>query len=264
MKKHILLTATILLSACFGGADESVLDTTRTAQSGMRTSAEMVTEEEQEPPTPAAIAGVLAGMHVSGAKKSESLIPDPLDPAIGDTGTEAHTELLNTLVKLLGTDIQILLNSASDREDALDLYVESIESHAQHGHILLRAMRDDVEEHGDDKKRYERRVRDIRNEIEDAISEGDTNRVSILTDELIQKQQALAEADSSLIVKEHLSEAYEDVLTPIDDRLKAINANRQALIKGVKVIDMPGVEELEIIEYEDGKVRVRGRNRGWF
>lgn len=264
MRKHILIVVALILTSCFGGADGDALDTTRTSQSGMRTSAELVETEAEESPTPAAIAGLLAGMHVSGATKSESLIPDPLDPAIGETGTEAHTELLNTLVKLLGTDVQILLNSASDREDALDLYIESIESHAQHGHIRMRSMLDDVEEHEDDKRRFERRVKDIRNEIDDAIGEGDTARVSILTDELIQKQQALAEADSNLIVKEHLSEAYEDVLTPLDERLKAINANRQALIQGVKVIDMPGVEDLEIIEYEDGKVRVRGRSRGWF
>ena len=73
MKKQVLPVAALLLSACFGGSDDSALDTTRTSQSGMRTSAELVQVEPEEPPMPAAIAGMIAGLHVSGASTSESL-----------------------------------------------------------------------------------------------------------------------------------------------------------------------------------------------
>ena len=88
--------------------------------------------------------------------------------------------------------------------------------------------------------------------------------MNVLTDELIQKQQLLAEADVDVIVNTHLISAYEDVLEPIENRLKAIRANRDALIKGVTITDMPGVEDLKIIEYEDGAIRVRSSGRSFF
>ena len=260
-----LFALLLLLTACFGGAETEDTEHLRTAQSGMRTGAELVPlDEDETPPIPAAIAGMLAGGTVSGNDADGMGIPDPLDLVGVGTGTAADTELLNTLVSLLSTDVQALLNRASNREDALDTYRASLESHAQRGHIRLRAMQDSLEENEDKKTRHERRIRDLRGEIDDAISEGNTSHVSTLTDELIRKQQALAEADSAIIVEEHLIEAYEDVLSPMGERAKAINANREALIQGVKVTDMPGVDDLEIIEYEDGKIRVGRRSRGFF
>jgi len=49
-------------------------------------------------------------------------------------------------------------------------------------------------------------------------------------------------------------------------RLNAINANRNVLIQGMRVVDIPGVEELGILEVgEDGIPRFsRQRRRGIF
>ena len=128
----------------------------------------------------------------------------------------------------------------------------------------LLALLRTLERSEDDSSRFERRIREIQNEIEDVIAEGNTTQVNVLTDELIQKQQLLAEADVDVIVNTHLISAYEDVLEPIENRLKAIRANRDALIKGVTITDMPGVEDLKIIEYEDGAIRVRSSGRSFF
>lgn len=262
MKRQSIVCAALFLVACTGG-DVDIVET-RSAQSGMRVTAEAVQRSEtHKPPLSAAIAGMLAGSIMS-QRVAEDVLPIPLDEDSGDTiGTRADTELLGILVKLLDTDVQNLLNAAQNREDALQAYIDSLSSHAQRGHIRLRAMQDDAERSTDEKKRAESRIRELRSEIGDAIGGGETNRVSALTDELILKQKALGEAEADIIVKEFLASAYEDVLTPIGERLDAMNANRDALVKGVRVIEMPGVEELKILEYKGGKIRV-GTRRSFF
>lgn len=260
MKKQILLLAFLFLGACARGGDDKALEAASAAQSSLRTALELA-EGRDEQPVPASVAGLLAGMFF--ARMDPSQTPEPVEPPEGSEEMRVDTELLNTLVKLLSTDVQDLLNHSGNREDALDVYAESIETHAQYGHIRLRALQDKADAAEDDRRRHERRTRELRNEIDDAINSGNASRISLLTDELIQKQKLLGEADADQIVSSSLAEAYEDVLAPLGERLSAINANRDALIKGVTVTDMPGIEELKIIEYEDGKINLR-RGRSFF
>ncbi len=260
MKRKILLASFLLLASC-SSEEEDVFDSLRAAQSGLRITMERVQNVPEEPPLPAAAAGLIAAQ-IFG-KGEPITIPDPLDQD-GAVNTNADVDLLNALVTLLGTDVQQLLDQASSREDAIDFYQESVESHVQQGLIRFRAMQDIADRAEDDSNRFERRIREIRKEIDDAIGESNTSRVSLLTDELIQKQSQLAEADSRAIVNSHLSEAFQDVLEPLDERLQAIRANREALVKGVTVVDMPGVEDLKIIEVEGGRIQIRRGNRSLF
>jgi len=259
-KKITLLAIISTLPAC-STVEDSDLQKLRSAESGVRVTVELMKEGSENPAQPAVTAGLLAGAMLG---KPISDFDDPSQPIPTDSDAGEDTELIHALVKLLGMDIQEVLNNAQDRGDGLDAYANALESSAQRGHIRLRALQDAVEENEDDSSRFERRVRELRDEIEDAITDGNTSRVTLLTDELIQKQTMLAKADSDLIVGEYLVQAYEDVLEPIGNRLKAIRANRDALMKGVKIIDMPGVEDLKIIEYEDGAIRVRAGGRSFF
>ena len=260
MKKRYYLAALLLLGACSRGEGDEPLKTASAVQSAMRTALELAEGTEKQP-MPATVAGLLAGMFF--ARIDPSQIPEPVEPPEGSEGMRVDTELLNTLVKLLSTDVQELLNSSGNREDALDVYAQLIETHAQYGHVRLRALQDKADAAEDDRRRHDRRTRELRNEIDDAINSGNASRISLLTDELIQKQKLLGEADADQIVSSSLAEAYEDVLAPLGERLAAINANRDALMKGVTVTDMPGIEELKIIEYEEGRINLR-RGRSFF
>lgn len=259
MKKRILLVLFLFLGACSRGGDDESLETVSAAQSGMRSAAELA-EGGEEQPMPAVVAGLLAGMFFAETNPSE--IPEAIEPPEGETRVD--TELLKTLVTLLSTDVQELLNRSSNREDALDVYAQSIETHAQYGQIRLRALQDKADSAEDDRRRHDRRTRELRNEINDAISGGNASKISLLTDELIQKQKLLGQADADQIVASSLAEAYGDVLTPLEERFTAINANRDPLIKGVKVVDMPGVDELKIIDFENGSINLRRRGRSFF
>ena len=263
MKKSIFLSFLLLtLTSCAGNEEEALVNG-GAAESSLRVVTERTVGGTEEGPTPAAIAGILAG-NLLGKPSEGYGIPPPLENGEGLGDTAEDTNLLRALLTLLDTDLQQLLNTANNREDALDTYVESLETHTQRAEIRLRTLQDDQEQDEDDSSRFERRIREIRGEMEDSINEGNTQRVSLLTDELIQKQRLLSEASAHLMIEEHFVEAYEDVLEPIKNRLRAINVNRDALLKGVTVTDIPGVEDLKLIEYEDGRIRVRGGSRLFF
>lgn len=248
----------LFLTACAGQGEETSLDMLRAAQSGMLVALERADAEETVAPLPAAIAGVMAGGMFS--KMEDAAIPSPNDD---EGGTSADTTLLRTLVELLNIDVQTLLNRATDRETKLDEYIASLESNMQQGQIRFRSMQDALTKSEDDKSRHERRVREIQNEMEDAINAGNASQVELLTQELIRKQGALGEAEAGIIVNENLSKAFEDVLQSLKERLQAIQANRNALLLGVTVVDIPGVDDLKIIKLEDGKIRVRSGSRGF-
>ncbi|HLC75815.1 MAG TPA: hypothetical protein VJB82_01700 [Candidatus Peribacterales bacterium] len=260
VEKKIIAITLLILSACSRSNDDDSIKL-RAAESGLRLVVERTKQDPEALPSPAAISGLVAGS-ILGKPILESEYEE--GSTLPDGRAAEDTRLIQILVQLLDKDIQNVLNSASKREDGLDAYINAIESTAQKGEIRLRALQDTLERSEDDSSRFERRIREIQNEIEDVIAEGNTTQVNVLTDELIQKQQLLAEADVDVIVNTHLISAYEDVLEPIENRLKAIRANRDALIKGVTITDMPGVEDLKIIEYEDGAIRVRSSGRSFF
>ena len=244
VEKKIIAITLLILSACSRSNDDDSIKL-RAAESGLRLVVERTKQDPEALPSPAAISGLVAGS-ILGKPILESEYEE--GSTLPDGRAAEDTRLIQILVQLLDKDIQNVLNSASKREDGLD----------------ARALQDTLERSEDDSSRFERRIREIQNEIEDVIAEGNTTQVNVLTDELIQKQQLLAEADVDVIVNTHLISAYEDVLEPIENRLKAIRANRDALIKGVTITDMPGVEDLKIIEYEDGAIRVRSSGRSFF
>ena len=266
MKKHIILTASLLLTACFGGESDVVsLDSIQSARSGVRVSMEFIEIAQAEESQPAVIAGTKAGLALSDIESTNGTLPKPIDTGIPDNKVKEDTELLETLIKLLATDVQNLLNRSPNREVALENYIKTIESHVQKGHIRLLSLRNREEDLRDDTKRLERSSKDIRDELDSAINEGRASSVSALTNQLVARQTELAEARADLSVTSRILEALEEIIEPLGERIDAIKLNREPLIKGVHVIDIPGVDDLKIIETEDGVPRIRRKSsRGIF
>jgi hypothetical protein len=265
MKYKAFIASALLLTACAGEEDETkTLDSIQSARSGVRVGMEFIEKTMEEESFPAVISGTRAGLLLSDAQKISATIPDPIDTGIPESGVKADTELLEIFIELLSADVQGLLNQSANREDALDNYIKSIESHTQKGHIRLLSLQNREDDLHDDTKRLERGTRDVRNQLDDAISEGRSSIVSALTNELVGRQTKLAEAQAELAVTSRLVEAFGEILEPLGERIDAIKRNRDPLIKGVRVIDMPGVDDLKIIETEDGVPRIRRRSGGLF
>ena len=265
MKRKVFIASVLLLTACIGGEDKADdLDNVQSARSGVRVSMEFIEKALAEESFPAVISGVRAGLALSNAMNITDSLPDTIDADIQEKSFKEDTELLETFISLLSSDVQNLLNQSANRERALQNYVESLEANTQNGHVRLLSLQNRSDDLKDDIKRLERGTREIRDQLDDAINSGKASTVSLLNNELVKRQTNLAEAEAEFAVTSRLVDAFEEILEPLVERIDAIKLNRDPLIKGVRVIDMPGVDDLRIIETEDGVPRIRRKSRGLF
>jgi hypothetical protein len=260
-KRLSALLCAILLTACFGGDTEVNLDHIQSARSGLRIAFEFVEIAEAEEAVPAAIAGTRAGLIFS--RIETVLLDDPSKNGRPLTGIEADTQQLEKFIQYMSDDIQQILNRSTNREQALDRYIATLETSVQKGNSRLRGLTDEKSNLRDDERRLSRGVRDLRNELDDALKEGQGRSVSALTNELVEKTRVLAETETELIIATQLEESFSEILEPLMERLIAIKLNKRPLIQGVTIVDIPGVDGLRIIQLEDGTSRV-SRRRGFF
>lgn len=247
-----------LLSACVR-RDEATLDAVSSAQSGLRVSMQFagLPSGETRNPIPGALAGVISG----------SLLMEvglrPLPPKDGDDDerpqAEEDTLLLQHILDLLMTDVQGLLNRSLNRDEALAEHVADIEFATEEGRSRLRDLGDREEDLEDDERRLRSGVNDLQDELRDALASGEPVGATLLIQDIVARQSELAAVQTDLLVTSELARSFEDALIPLEERLEAILANRDALLAGVKVVDLPGVEELGVLEVIGGRARLRRR-----
>jgi chromosome segregation ATPase len=213
---------------------------------------------------PAALAGAKAAI-LLGVRKSDEAIPPPLDgDEVREGDVAGELAFLERSVTLLRINIQDLLNQSIDREKALQEYLSSLTSYAARAEVKFRSLERGEDELQDDERRLERNIRDLQNEMEDAIQAGEGKSTTALMEDILSQQRRLAEVSSELAVTELLVKAFEDIVEPLQERLAAVSANEDALLKGVQVVDMPGVEDLGVIKTEERirSIRKRTGSRG--
>lgn len=258
------LAIVAFLFALLGGckAVEEVTEyQVRAAQSSLRVSFALLRETEAaEPAVPSPLSAIKSGALLS--REETDLRFPPALPGVPEPGAEGvihDAALLERLIELLRQDVRELLNASPDRAETLDEYTEALSSHLQRGEVRLRALRDREESLRDDEDRLKRVIDELRENLDGAIRGGEGGNVAALMEDLTERHEAFAEVQTELIVVQRSLEALDRVLPTLKERLHAIQANREALIKGVRVIDLPGVEDLGLIVVEDGRARIRRR-----
>lgn len=256
----LCLAAFFLLSAC-GNGQEVTEYQVRSAGSGLRVGLSLLQDRSEEKLTIPLSHLLLRIGALLSKTESVAALPSSLRErkTEGETEFVQDAELLQRLIELMRIDLREQLNASSDRTETLDEYMHTLTDDLQHGETRLRALRDRETNLRDDQDRLKRGVADLRDELDTAIRGGEGKSVAALSADLTERQQALAEAETSLVVVQRSLDALNRVLPSLQERIHAVQANREALLKGVRVTDIPGVDALGIIVLEDGKPRIRNR-----
>ena len=262
MKRSLFLfLASLLFFTSCGGEEAPDLSSVRAGQSSLRVSSVLAGTGEDVETFPAALAGIRAGTLLSFIEGAE--IPPPLtDDAVGAQEANEDIALLERFVDLLKVDVRTLLNRSANRQATFDEYVTSLTSHTTRAEIRSRSLTQREDELKDDERRLKGNVRDLQNDLEAAIEAGEGRSATALMNDVLSQQTRLAKVSTELTVVESLGKAFEDVLEPLQERLSAVRANEDALVRGVQVVDLPGVEDLGVIKVEEGIRRLRDRTRG--
>jgi hypothetical protein len=168
--------------------------------------------------------------------------------------------LLEELGTTLQVDVPDLLNRSIERSQTLNAYVESLEQILERSRTHNEALEQELEIIGDERTQKRRAAGEIQRELNTALREQDYSTAGELQRQLIDAESEQANVESREDEKRSVIRLFEDLLEVGDERLAAIQANREVLIAGVKVVELPGVDDLGLIEQR----RTRGRGSSIF
>jgi hypothetical protein len=185
-------------------------------------------------PVIAALKGIAAEMQMHTSK---------------DLGSDSETyALLQEFGGILRTDVPDLLNRSSDRPRTLNEYLAGLENITTRSQRKLDELTASITELTDDQKAKKARVSEIQSTIQKALRDKDYAGAAAEQQGLGEAQSALSQADSKLSVTKNVAKTYKDLLLISDRRKKAIEANREVIIAGLTVVQLPGIEDLDILE----------------
>lgn len=167
-------------------------------------------------------------------------------------------DLLEEFASILHVTVADMLNRSSDRAETLDEYLTGLTNITERS----RRRNDDLETALKELKVEERDRRKeqttIEREVRDAVKVKDFSTAGAKQRELIDAQGRVTQVSLQYKEVSTLQQTYEELLGVADLRIRAIDSNREILIAGLRVVDVPGVEDLNVIE---GTSRTR-RSRG--
>ncbi len=149
-------------------------------------------------------------------------------------------EVLQKMQNLYNVDVYALLDRTSEREDAFSEYLEDltdVRDEANNKYAILKINIDELKVSynslGPDKDKFEE---DFFVSMESLEPEKSDYLLKAFVD-ASQKQVALKARVAAL---EQLAVYYENAFTKLERRISAVEQNREALVRGIRVVEVPG------------------------
>ena len=259
----ILILFSLALTGC-GKNDEKEELRVSGARSAL-TIMHIVSKENVKIDRPSAIIGIYSALFASqgtflpvtsaaiGIKAASKVLSGQ-----GNTETSETFALLQEVGMVLQVNIIDQLNRSTDRVKFLDEYLQSLRnagSIVERKLIELEAQSDSL---SDTRKAQRKEVRDVQRKLRTAMKDQNYSDAALLEEELAEKSGILAETEIREKSTEDVIDRYEALRDIAAKKLQAVSNNREILIAGLKVIEVPGIEDLRILE-EGSKWR---KNKG--
>lgn len=175
--------------------------------------------------------------------------------------TEPDFELLQAFSDALQVDVSDLLNRSPDRKAALDAYSEALTNVATRANDRFRELTEAEPDQSDLVRALRKEVGAIDRAIKGMLKDKDFTGAAEQQKLLTEKQSELSKEELKLKQSEEMINTLDTLLTIYGERILAIQQNREALITGVTVVDVPGIDDLKLIERT--RTRSRRSNEGF-
>jgi hypothetical protein len=254
MNAAVLLCLTAVLAAGCGGKKTATVATVTGAANGARSAAQILSSHVSII-RPAAPMGVFVTMYLAGgglvsahgalngAMAGAKLVAKPGRGEIDDTFS-----LLEELGTVLQVDIADMLNRAENRPVTLDDYLTGLSNitvRAQKRQAEMKSYQDQLKT---DEAAERKVVSTIDSEARKALQAKDYVTSGQKQQELAVEQAKLAQLDSQLKEQQQIQTTFTQLLDLSKKRTTAITSNREIILSGLKVVDVPGSESLGILE----------------
>lgn len=256
---HILLAATLCLTACFGMGEKAEAPSmvSMTARSGASWAQQILMNGKvasSPAPRPSAQLGpyLAAFLSLPYAESSHSAVTGMLagmSILFEDRGIRDESyALLEEFGLALQVDLTDQLNRALDRRMALDAYVEGLTEVATRAQEHLGELEDREDESNAEVRELRSRASDVQRALNGALRDKDYATAGSRQSESSEIQGELAVATAKQREIGNIIRLFKDALDSAAERVQAIDANRDALIAGVSVTDVPGADDLGVLE----------------
>jgi hypothetical protein len=169
--------------------------------------------------------------------------------------------LIEDLGSALQVDINDLLNRSNNRQETLDTYTTALQDLLQKAVEKQNELDDEASGIRDELRTVRRASASKQGDINQALREQDYTTAGSMQEELL----VLQADESRLNAQVEQLDGQADLLGELIDigtiRWTAMTSNREALVAGIRVVDVPGVEDLGVIRDETSQER-RARTSG--
>jgi hypothetical protein len=177
----------------------------------------------------------------------------------GNASADETFTLLQELGNILQVNVSDILNRSPDRRLTLDQYLQSL-----HNVFVLSERKKSALDSAAESLRTEEREKrksadEIDRAIKKALNEEDYTGAGARQRELMEAQGEVAEVETNREQTEDIGDRFKKLLEIAQQRIIAIEANRMILIAGLQVVQLPGIEDLDIL-LEKGNRRRRSES----
>ena len=156
--------------------------------------------------------------------------------------------LLEELGTMLQVDITDMLNRSTDRVDAFDEYLDSLTDVLQESHLHADGLEQELDKILDERREQRKETSDLQRDLNSALREQDYATAGSKQEELIEAESDLAEIMAREDEVDSIIDLFEDLIDIGEERALAMQENRQPIIAGMMVVEVPGIEDLGIIQ----------------
>ncbi|MFH0770466.1 MAG: hypothetical protein V1926_03760 [Candidatus Peregrinibacteria bacterium] len=156
--------------------------------------------------------------------------------------------LLQEYGSVLQVNIIDILNRSVDRAQVLDAYTTSLAALNERVAQKMTELNQRIDDFNTKRNEQRDDAWKLEREMEDAMKTQDYVAVGVKQEAFTKAKTAVAETELRINEVKRILYTYEDLSKIGVKRLNAMILNRQILIAGLKVIDIPGIEGLGILE----------------
>ncbi|MAE68686.1 hypothetical protein CL635_02665 [bacterium] len=249
----VVLIPCLLLTACGGKEEMQELHV-----SGAKTSVSIMhilAKRSVQKNRPSGILGIFSGIYTSqgvflpvqsGILGMQSI--GEILEGQKDSTSDENFALLREVGDILQVNVIDALNRSNDRIKAIDAYTQSLRNI---GVLIERKIEEltALNETQDVQVKEKRKVaRDIDRTLKKALNNKDYAEASEYEEQLANANAAYAEISTKQDQTDDMIKRFETLLDVTAERLQAVENNREILIAGLRVIDVPGIADFNILE----------------
>lgn len=161
---------------------------------------------------------------------------------------EESFALLETLGSLLQVDVPDMLNRSSVRSQAFDIYISNLQTVGGRANTQVERLETQIDATNAVRRTQRSEAAQTQSQLNRAIRNEDYTTASDLQKKLIELEGKVAVTEAEMDKLRSIKNLLTDMIDTANSRFAVMTANREALLAGIKVIDLPGAKDLGILD----------------